>query len=243
MIDPENFYFVLVRPTYLGNIGSVARVLKNFGFSRLRLVSPPKNYKDAEARKMSVAAFDVLKAAECFDTVADSLKDINISVATTSAFQRDCQPQLLTQVSPALRKSGTNRVAIVFGDERDGLMKEDLDRCQYIVSIPCNPEFSSLNLAQAVGIIAYELTRPQPDAAAVAADFSSNVVANGAGSDEYFEKLNAFLAEVGFTKSFNTDSIAIELRTLFNKAKPSERELKLLEAILWKMEQLGKTRS
>lgn len=239
MIDPDNFFFILVRPTYLGNIGSVARVLKNFGFKNMRLVAPPKNYKDAEARKMSVAAFDVLKAAQCFDSVEDALKDMNISLGTTSAFQRDCTPVSLLEIGPQLKRAGSNRVGIVFGDERDGLQKEELDRCQSIVCIPCNPDFSSLNLAQAVGIIAYELIRKEQEVSHADPDALSEAIVNGADADDYFLRLNAMLSEIGFTKSFNKVSIATELRTLFNKAKPTEREFRLLDAILRKVSAHG----
>jgi len=234
MIDPNLVYFILVRPTFLGNIGSVARVLKNFGFQNLRLVSPPRNYKDAEARKMSLGAFDLLKSAECFETLSDALKDINIAVGTTCATQRVCQAQLITDLSTSLRQSGTNRIAIVLGEERDGLKTEELGRCNFIATIPCNPDFPSLNLAQAAGIFAYELTRSLS-----AGDMNSASGlehASGADSEAFMEHLERFLHEIEFTKSFNEKRVTSELRQLLAKATPSARELILLNALLKKLD-------
>ncbi len=88
MLAEHNFVFILVRPNFLGNIGSSARVLKNFGFGQMRLVTPPKNYLDSESRRMAVDAFDVLKKARVFDSLATALEDITMSVATSSGQYR-----------------------------------------------------------------------------------------------------------------------------------------------------------
>lgn len=236
MVQQDNIYFVLVRPTFLGNIGSVARVMKNFGFKNLRLVDPPRNYKDAEARKMALGAFDLLKAAECFDSLPEALKDINIAVGTTCAHQRVCQTQLISEVSDSLNKASGNRIAIIFGEERDGMTTEDFERCQFIATIPSKPEFPSLNLAQSAGIFAYELTRPEDQAGEKSTTVEIELSAAGKDTDEFFERLGHLLHEKGFTKSFNKTSIMSELRVLLNKAKPSARELQLLEALLKKFE-------
>lgn len=229
MLQVDNIYFVLIRPTFLGNIGSTARVLKNFGFKNLRLVDPPRNYKDAEARKMSLGAFDLLKSAQCFDTLAAALKDINIAVGTTSAHQRVCKTQSITDVCASLQNDRINRVAVILGEERDGMKTEDFERCQFIATIPCNPEFPSLNLAHAAGIFAYELTRPSKSPGSIA---ELELSPSGADTDEFFKQLDQTLHDRGFTKSFNRNSIMSELRVLFNKANPSARELQLLNAIL-----------
>ena len=91
-INPQEIYFVLVRPVYLGNIGAFARLLKNFGFQNLRFVDAPRNYKDAEARKMAVGAFDILKSSETFNTLQEALSDINFVVGTTAGQQRSQSP-------------------------------------------------------------------------------------------------------------------------------------------------------
>ncbi len=232
MIDRDRFHFVLVRPTYLGNIGSAARVLKNFGFKNLRLVSAPKNYKDAEARKMSVGAFDLLKTAICFDSVKEAVQDLSLIIGTTCAYQRDCQPDFLDVVSKDIKAKTQDKIAILFGDERDGLTREELDYCHYTISIPTESDFPSLNVAQALGLFAYELIRGSDEKIE-----SLEAGVNMSETDEYFARLALFLSAVGFTKSFSEERIITELRGLFNKSRPTAREMKLLNALLRKVEQ------
>lgn len=154
----ENCYFVLVRPNFLGNIGSIARVMKNFGFTKLRFVKAPKDYKDSEARRMAVDAIDVLKNSELFESLEEALADIAVAIGTTSCQQRQLEPVPIRVIAPELsRLAHGNKMAIVFGDERDGLTNAELARCHHIVTVPTNPDFAALNLAQAAGICAYEI--------------------------------------------------------------------------------------
>src|SRR3984885_15562816 len=102
LLDPANVYFILVRPVYLGNIGSMARLIKNFGFSNLRLVEAPRNYKDAEARKMAVGAFDVLKASQVFNTLNEAVEDMNLVIGTSTGQQRS---QPLVALSQAVEQT------------------------------------------------------------------------------------------------------------------------------------------
>jgi TrmH family RNA methyltransferase len=167
--------------------------------------------------------------------LAEALKDINIAVGTTCATHRACQAQSIIDLSAQLKNNAESRIAIVFGEERDGLKTEDLERCNFIASIPSNPDFPSLNLAQAVGIFAYELSRPS----------SSNTVGNSPNEEEqtngtdteiFLKHLETFLHDIQFTKQFSEKKINSELRVLFNRARPSARELKLLHAILKKLD-------
>lgn len=229
-----NLIFVLVRPIFLGNIGSVARVLKNFGFERVRLVDPPRNYKDAEARKMSVGAFDVLKRCEVFPTLSDALKDVSFAVGTTSGQSRAVSPLPLLEVVPAaVRASQKNVVAFVFGDERDGLTRDELMRCHRLIAIPTNPDFPALNVAQAVGIIAYELTRADHPAA------TDSIKTHPAGQadDEFFAHLDALLDRIEFTRRYNRAVILQEIRSLYQRIYPTERELDILSGIVRRLNQ------
>ena len=144
LLDPANVYFVLVRPVYLGNIGSMARLIKNFGFSNLRLVDAPRNYKDAEARKMAVGAFDVLKKCATYETFHESICDMNFVIGTSAGQQRS---QPLVSLSDALEQVGrsdsANKIAVVLGDERNGLSNEELVSCHVVARIPTDPGFPS----------------------------------------------------------------------------------------------------
>ncbi|MBA4078864.1 MAG: hypothetical protein C0508_27795, partial [Cyanobacteria bacterium PR.023] len=163
-MNKDNIIFILVRPNFLGNIGSTARVMKNFGFSQLRLVNPPRNYLDAEARKMAVDAFDVLKKAKVESSLSQALSDINLAFSTSACQHRTEEPEALGHLVEKLHQQDLtreNKIAFVFGDERDGLTKEEIARCHELILVPTEPTFASLNLAQALGIVAYELSRTE----------------------------------------------------------------------------------
>src|SRR5271170_1975124 len=120
--------FILVRPEALGNIGSVARILKNFGFSDLRLVDAPRTYKDAESRKMAVGAFDVLKASSIFRNLPEAVDNLHFVIGTTSGHQRNQPGQSLVDALKLAPLSGASeKIGIVFGGERNGLRTEELD--------------------------------------------------------------------------------------------------------------------
>jgi tRNA (cytidine32/uridine32-2'-O)-methyltransferase len=228
----DNITFVLVRPQFLGNLGSAARALKNFGFSKMRLVAPPKNYKDAEARKMSVGAFDVLKAAEVFASLEEALADVVFAVGTTSGKQRERPPMPIADVAPMFReRAPNNKCAIVFGDEVNGLSRTELQRCHHTATIPTNPDFSALNVAQAIGIVAYELSKLTERSGAHA----ETVFATGATDDAIFAQIDKLLDASGFTKTFNREKVVAELRAFYQRAHPTAREADLLVGALIKL--------
>lgn len=239
----DNVSFLLVRPQFLGNIGAIARVMKNFGFVNLRFVKAPKEYKDSEARKMAVDAIDVLKKALLFDTMDDALKDIGVAVGTTSCQQRQLNPVPFHQAAGGLRRLSTasggspgNKIAIVFGDERDGLSNQELARCHHIVTVPTNPAFPALNLAQAAAICAYELSK---DLHGVGEEFVipivSGALANGADNDVLFKHLAKVLDRAGFTRSYNHERVLSEIRSFYQRANPTIRETDLLRGALLKI--------
>lgn len=228
----QNNIFVLVRPVFLGNIGATARVLKNFSFSNLRLVEPPKNYKDAEARKMSVGAFDILKHAQVFASLSEALQDISLAVGTSSGQQREQAPVSLACVlSNCQAVAAANKVAWVFGDERNGLTKEELQRCHHTVTIPVNPQFPALNVAQAVGIIAYELSKDRE------APEKCQLYAPGIEDDELFCQIDELLQAVQFSRTFNRQTVLKELRHTYQRLMPTVRERDLLKGVLHKINQ------
>lgn len=259
MSDPierkQEIVFVLVRPSFLGNIGSVARVLKNFDFHALRLVAPPKAYKDAEARKMSLGAFDILKNARVFETLSEALADVNTIIGTTCTHQREIDFRSVHELDQIVKVDSENRVAIIFGEERDGLLKDELAKCHQIITIPTNPDFPSLNLAQAVGIFAYELSRskehstrrsasgtgsnPEPISSSTspAADSrNEDRYSTGAEDDELFNELDKLLHRVEFSRQYNKQIIFQKLRSLYLRARPTSRESGMLRGIISKID-------
>jgi tRNA/rRNA methyltransferase len=147
---------VLCRPSHPGNIGAAARAMKTMGLTDLRLIAPER-YPAPEAEWMATNAIDVLKAATLHASLGDSIRDC-VAAFAMSARPREWSPQVLDVRSAAARALGLEGdVAFVFGNETAGLTNEEMFGCQFLVHIPANAEFSSLNLAQAVQVAAYEL--------------------------------------------------------------------------------------
>src|SRR5205823_1813294 len=147
---------VLCRPSHPGNIGAAARAMKAMGLSDLRLVQPER-FPAPEAQWMATNAVDVLEAARVHATLHQAIADCEAAFAL-SARAREWSPQVLDVRSAAARAVEMNApLAFVFGNEAAGLTNEEVFVCQYLVHIPANPEFSSLNLAQAVQVVTYEL--------------------------------------------------------------------------------------
>ena len=152
----QRIRIVLCRPSHPGNIGAAARAMKTMGLSDLRLVAPQR-YPAPEAEWMATNAVDVLKAAKLHSSLNESIADC-VAAFALSARPREWSPQVLDVRSAAARAlASAGKVAFVFGNESAGLTNEELFACQFLVHIPANPEFSSLNLAQAVQVVAYEL--------------------------------------------------------------------------------------
>ena len=147
---------VLCRPSHPGNIGSAARAMKAMGLTDLRLVAPER-YPAKEAQWMATNAVDVLESARVHSTLGEAINDC-VAAFALSARPREWSPQVLDVRNAAAKAVEMNdKVAFVFGSESAGLTNDEMFACQCLVHIPANPEFSSLNLAQAVQVVAYEV--------------------------------------------------------------------------------------
>jgi tRNA (cytidine32/uridine32-2'-O)-methyltransferase len=196
-------------------------------------VQPPPNYNDSEARRMSVGAFDLLKNCQLFDSIDSALADVSLAVGTTSARRRGVAPLPLPYAAPrCLAVAANNRVAILFGDERNGLSSQELERCHYTVTIPADPTFPTLNIAHAVAICAYELTRARTAGAP-----SADELTVGSQDDELFWQIDVLLDKVGFSRRYNRSLILAEIRQFYQRAHPTRRELALLKGALHRINQ------
>lgn len=149
---------ILVEPRYEGNVGSVARVMKNFGFSELVLVNPPSLGK--ESRAMAMHGRDILENAKKVDNFSPLKEEFDFLIATTAIIATDRNP-LRTPISPEKLADSLNiegRVGVVFGREDQGLLNEEIELCDLLVSIPASPEYPTLNLSHSVAVILYELS-------------------------------------------------------------------------------------
>lgn len=226
---------VLVNTSHPGNVGGVARAMKNMGLSDLRLVAP-QDYPSAEATARASGADDLLAGAQVVDDLDEALAGCRL-VLGTSARQRTLRwPELDPRQAAArlLEAVPTGPVAVLFGRERTGLTNEELDRCQALIHIPSNPEYSSLNLAAAVQVLSYELRM----AALAHAPASAPAPTGGElpASHEELERLYAHLEETLLLLEFldpdNPRHLMRRLRRLFAKADPTINEVNILRGIL-----------
>ncbi len=151
--------FVLVRPQLGENIGKAARAMLNFGLTELRLVAPRDGWPNPSAGPAASGADIVLERAQVFDSVADAVADCAHVYATTVRKRGLVKPVVTPEVAAQEMHAADGRVAILFGPERSGLETDDVTIARKIVTVPINPEFGSLNLAQAVILVAYEWSK------------------------------------------------------------------------------------
>lgn len=229
--------FVLVRPEFEGNIGSVSRVMKNFGFTDLRLVNPNKNYRGSEARMMACDAADVLKNAQVFDSLEDALHDANVALATSSGRYRSRDLEDLQDALPRVETClENNKLAVVLGNERNGLLDNELAVCSMKVRIESSDIYPALNLASAAGILAYEISlrmgkkhKQSQESPKVAALPLPDEV------EEFFVLMDEVLTRASFSRTYNKEKISLELRQVYQRMNPTKRENNLMKAALLKI--------
>ena len=230
---------VLVGTTHPGNIGAVARAMKNMGLTDLRLVRP-KYFPHEEATARASGASDILEQARVTDTLAEALADC-VYVAATSARSRtinwpsmgprDCAERMIME-----RANGP--VACVFGPEKTGLHNDDLDLCHTLLTIPTDPGFSSLNLAMAVQVVTYELR--------VAGMLDEGPVfdveappATGEEMERFYTHLEQVMRDIEFLDPDNPRHLMRRMRRLFIRARPDKNEINILRGILSAIDRLG----
>jgi TrmH family RNA methyltransferase len=222
---------VLVNTSHPGNIGAVARAMKNMGLERLRLVDP-KQYPSAEATARASGADDLLARARRYDSLDEAVADATLVIGSSARSRSLPIPTLdpHTCAARVMAPADSGAAAIVFGRERTGLTNEELDRCQYLVQIPSNPAYPSLNIAAAVQIIAYEL-RLAAGAGTLPAE-PHRACATAAQLEQFYRHLEQTLVELDFLDPANPKQLMRRLRRLFGRARPDQNEVNILRGIL-----------
>ena len=231
----ERIRFVLVETSHPGNVGSTARAMKTMGFSDLVLVNPRDSdaLRHSEAIALASGAADVLAAARIVPTLDEALVGCNFSVAL-SARPREFSPPLFEprQMAEHLAADTSLRTALVFGSERYGLSNEQVSKCSALVSVPANPDYSSLNLSQAVQVLAYECRM------AALGDIRSDSTIGFRGErasaeqvEGMFTHLEKALVEIDFLDADNPKKLMPRLRRLFARAQLETEEVNILRGI------------
>lgn len=225
---------VLVATSHPGNIGAAARAMKTMGQQRLVLVTP-KIFPSAECTARATGADDILYRAEVHESLPAAIKDCNMVYATT-ARERSIEWPVLSPAEAAreiIHAPKDSTIAILFGRENSGLSNEELDLCHRAIRIPANPDYSSLNLAAAVQIIAYELLVQATSAAAPDSEHESGTpLATHEAMEMFYDHLRQTMTDVGFYDPEKPRRLMRRLKRLFNRAQLDDNELNILRGFL-----------
>jgi tRNA/rRNA methyltransferase len=241
-LDRDDLIFVLHRPSSAENIGAVARVLLNFGLSRLSVVPPPswsglprsgrgQNAREdviRRARRTARKAIGVLEASQVKPDLASALAGTVWACGSTSRAVEG-RPRLTPRElgEEVARRRGTGRLAIVLGEERRGLSDAELTLCSAVCTIPTSAAYDSMNLAQAAAVLAYEISLGQ---GAAFAPLPEEEPARHETVEAFWRRMKTLLSGAGYLNPQNPDAILAEWRRLLARAEPTQREAELLAA-------------
>lgn len=226
---------VLSHPTHPGNIGAAARAMKTMGLTRLTLVGP-KRFPDLEARARSANALDVLECASVCGDLGEALRGTALSFAVSARARELSHPPLdaRSAAAEALECAGGAEVAFVFGNETTGLSNEEVLTCNRLAFIPASPDYTSLNLASAVQVIAYECRiaaiGAQPALAGM--DAPAAALAHHEDVENFFAHLEQSLHASGFLDPANPRRLMERMRRLFLRVTLEAEEVSLLRGML-----------
>lgn len=232
----DNIKIVLVETSHTGNMGSAARAMKTMGLTNLCLVNPIIK-PDSQSISLAAGASDIIKNAHICSSLAQAIADCNLVIGT-SARSRSLQwPNLTPKVcaDKIVQQALNSKVALVFGRERVGLTNDELQKCDYHVSIPANPDYSSLNLAMSVQVLCYEIRMSMLNTQ----DLTSNPIEvaevdfpTNADIERFYQHLQQTLLNTGFINANHPGQVMGRLRRLFTRAHVEQQELNILRGIL-----------
>jgi len=236
-----NVRIVMCETAHPGNIGAAARALKTMGLSRLVLVAP-RRFPDQQADWLAVEAVDILKSARICASLEEALEGSVFSVACSARVREIATPMVPAREAAArvLRVASTQEAALVFGNETFGLTGEQVEKCQLLATIPANPRYSSLNVAAAVQVLAYELrlaahgedARREP----------ARPLASFEELERFYEHLEETLLATGFLNPGYNKKLMPRLRRLFGRSQLEKEEISILRGLLKSLVQPKKPR-
>jgi len=231
----DNIKIILVETTHPGNIGAAARAMKTMGLSHLRLVQP-KLFPCAEATARAAGADDILANTQIFESYEESLRDCHLILGTSARHRSIAWPILTPKASVEKAFACPGKVAFVFGRESSGLTNQELELCHYLVQIPTKTTFSSLNVASAVQILAYELRcadlAKSPATLHERGEIAKSVPASAEEMAQFYEHLEQTLIDIDFLDPKKPRRLMRRLHRLFNRVQLIDSEVSILRGIL-----------
>ncbi len=233
----RNIRVILVRPRGSGNIGSVARAMKNVGAGELAIVGKART-RSFWARAMAVHARDLLAAAKCYESIREAIADCALVVGTTcrSGLYRS-HSQTPRELAPAVTAAARyGKIALLFGPEDHGLSNKDLEHCQLLLTIPTHPDYPSLNVAQAAVICLYELYL----ASLGRKENSPLRRAKAEQIERLFDIMRHSLLKIGFLDAENPEHMLLAFRRIFGRAGLEEKDVRILTGMFRQIEWYAK---
>ena len=237
-LQPSQPIIILVNPQMGENIGATARAMLNCGLTDLRLVNPRDGWPSEKADAMSAGALEAMPPVQVFETLADAIADCHTIYATT-ARARDLVKPVMTARSAGVAMhqdiADGQKIAILFGAERAGLTNDEVMMAHKLITIPLNPDFSSLNLGQSVLLVSYEWS--QGTLGANAPDTQTPLGKSNPAPAElfngFFDRLDNELQTSGFYRVAEMkDTVSRNIRSLFSRAQPTDQEINTLHGII-----------
>ena len=226
----SNVHFILFKPQLSENIGACARALKNFKFSNLSIVSPKVPFPNDKIIATSVGAKDIIKSTKVYNDFKDSIKEFNYIIATTN--RRRNKNYKYLEIENLKKVDFKKKVAIVFGPESSGLSNNEISYANYVVKIPTNPNFQSLNISHSVIIFCFELFKLLNKDKLRKIYLKKNKLSKKKDIIKFINFLTNSLDNVGFLQPIEKrKSMLHNLSSIFLKMELSEKEIRILSSV------------
>ena len=229
----NKFGFILVKPQLGENIGACARSMKNFGFTKLHIVSPKINFPNHKAKATSVGAYDIINKAKVFTKTNDAISNFDI-VISLSARRRDINKKhiSLNDFIKLVKKNSNSNFGLMFGPEASGLSNEDLSFSNYVLQIPTSPKFKSLNLSHSLTIICYEIFKVFKEKLFETNKTNINIASKSKINSLIKHLLGLLEKKDFFMPKEKKNSMLLNINNLIYRLEPNDKELRILASII-----------
>ena len=236
----SNIYFILVRPQMGENIGSVARAIKNFNIKYLRIVNPRCNWPNQKALATSVGAKDVLKSAKIYDSVDKSIGDLDIIFASTSRI-RKVNKKIISVLDLKNKIKKNKKIGIIFGPEASGLSNDEINSADYLVKIPTNNNFSSINLSHSAIIFCFQLFQCFSNKNISYNSNYKSSIAKKSQVNKFIKFIIKGLDKKGFLQpNHKRKSMLRNINNIFHRMNLSEQEIRILLGVFSTLNEFNK---
>ena len=235
-----NIYFILVRPQIGENIGSVARAIKNFNIKHLRIVNPRCSWPNQKAVATSVGAKDILQSTKIYNSIEKSIGDLDLIFASSSRI-RKVNKKIISISNLNKKFKGKAKIGILFGPESSGLSNDEINCADYLVKIPTNKKFSSLNLSHSSIIFCYELFQHFSKKKAVYTSSYRSSIAKKSEVNKFISFIISKLDKKGFLQpNHKRKSMLRNIHNIFHRINLSEQEIRILLGIFSTLNEFNK---